>query len=118
VNDSSKGDFRIVGFLADALSSGLIRPRRISAAVMADADHGTGIRLRRVGPGLLAFGQVGDPLLNFIETVDNGLVLRLLAVFVDDPVAFRRRRVDLALLLGGRRRPFRCGPAETLGGFR
>jgi hypothetical protein len=83
-------------------------------AVMADADHGSGVRLRFLGPGLLAFREVGDPLLNLIEAVDNGLVLRLLAVLVDDGVALLCQRVDLLLLLGGRRRPFRRGPAETL----
>jgi hypothetical protein len=61
--------------------------------------------------------QVGDSLLNLIEAVDNFLVLRLLAMLVDDRVAFRRQRVDLVLLLGSRRLPFGTGPAEPLGRF-
>ena len=60
-------------------------------------------------PELQPDSKAGDP---------TALVrMRRIAVLVDDRVAFRRQRVDLALLFGGRRRPFCLGPIETLGGF-
>ena len=86
----------------------------VEIAIMADADHRPGFGLCLIGPAFLAFGQFRDPLLNLIEAVERGLILRFLAMLIDDRVALVGQRLDFALLRFGRRRA-RCRETSSYG---